>query len=368
LGTLCWGTARCQEHNDQITVVIPALQKGSSDIRDTDAPLMSYLFAQSILCYFDRGSGNVHRSAVVQIPSPLDDDKPATLATLARINGAQMAVSMKAIRQSGGALIYTTLEIPPRYRDFRLTPVEVIHLTFDGASISLDVPTRYTVFPALFLSADMLRTTYRDGGFDKLCPIDKRRCDDSKQPIIITGPCKTLGNEIPYSETMRYLELNTTSVAIYNRQCYSQKWPAEGPIDMPVVNFIVGVQRFFAGDWTAAREKMLSIAATSSGTKESIIIQAYLYLVRISLQTKNIPDAQQYMDQAVKLNSRDPNVIETRRFLHLWTLINTINDKNANAKLNFATVGRELSKEPSFVQARYQALLGKIRTHLKRAR
>jgi hypothetical protein len=60
------GHASAQAGQDQITIVIPAVQRGSADLKDTDAAWMSYIVGQSIKRYFVRPQG-VHRSALLSI-------------------------------------------------------------------------------------------------------------------------------------------------------------------------------------------------------------------------------------------------------------------------------------------------------------
>src|SRR4051812_4364144 len=74
---------------DQISVVIPAVEKRSTNLTDSDGALISYILALSMKRYFLHSDG-ANRSSVVLVPAPVPDDKPATLAKLARINGAQI--------------------------------------------------------------------------------------------------------------------------------------------------------------------------------------------------------------------------------------------------------------------------------------
>src|SRR4051794_12426168 len=78
--------------HDQIAIVIPAVQKRSANLTDTDAALISYILAQSIKRHFQRSEG-ANRSAVITVPAPLSDDNPTALEKLARINGAQITLS-----------------------------------------------------------------------------------------------------------------------------------------------------------------------------------------------------------------------------------------------------------------------------------
>src|SRR6266478_6742547 len=86
-----------QPGHDQISIVIPAVQKRSTSLTDTDAALISYILAQGMKRHFQRSEG-ANRSAVILVPAPLSDDRPAALEKLTRINGAQIALSMKAFR------------------------------------------------------------------------------------------------------------------------------------------------------------------------------------------------------------------------------------------------------------------------------
>jgi hypothetical protein len=150
-----------QPAHDQISIVIPAVQKRSTNLSESDAALISYIVAQNIKRYFLRsaGSGAVQfsRSAVITVPAPLGDSKPRATEKLARINGAQIALSMKAFRQLHGAVIDIVMVIPERYQDFRTNPVETLNLDFEGSRLSLDIPSRYMSFPSAFLSDDIIK-------------------------------------------------------------------------------------------------------------------------------------------------------------------------------------------------------------------
>ena len=190
-----------QTASDQITIVIPAVQRGTADLSERDAELISFVFGQSIKRYFLRGE-NMHRSALVTIPAPLVGNQLSAMSTLARINGAQIAVLMKAYRQLDGALISTVMAIPESYRDFRTMPFEVLSVAFSDKRIKLDVPSRYVLFPSFFLGPDILKK-YKSGSYREVCPID--RCDTDRTPKVV-GRCLRLGDDIKFSDTIRYRE------------------------------------------------------------------------------------------------------------------------------------------------------------------
>jgi hypothetical protein len=144
------GRAAAQSGYDQISVVIPAVQSGSTNLTGADAALISYILAQSMKRYFLRSEG-ANRSVIVIVPASVPDNRPTSLQKLARINGAQIALSMKAFRQLNGALIDIIMVIPEAYQDFRTDPIETLDLNFEGTHLKLEAPSRYMTFPAVFL-------------------------------------------------------------------------------------------------------------------------------------------------------------------------------------------------------------------------
>ena len=87
--------------------------------------------------------------------------------------------------------------------------------------------------------------------------------------------------------------------------CYQQELPEAGPLWPAGVDFIVGVQRYFVGDWVVARERMLAVASAGIAFKSDIRLQAYLYLARISLQQGNTGDAGKFLKSANAINEKD---------------------------------------------------------------
>lgn len=271
--------AAAQTANDQVSIVISSVLKGTANLKDADAALISYILAQSIKRYFMRSPGT-HRSAVIIVPAPLPDKKPSTIETLARINGAQIVLSMRAFRHVKGALIDIVMVIPERYRDFRTNPVEVLHLDFEGSQLSLDIPSRFISFPSVFLTDNIIKQ-YEAETYRSLCPIDS--CDTDRDPVI-TGPCRLLGTDVPYSQPSRYYAIwRTKAILRLDDVCYLQKWPLDGPVSEPVIDFVTGVQRFFAADRTAAKELLTAVANSTLSRQSSIVLQAYLYLIRLSI-------------------------------------------------------------------------------------
>src|SRR5262249_10893677 len=153
--------------------------------------------------YFLRLHPGVQRSAIHTVSAPLKGIKPTSISTLARVNGAQIAIVMKAFPQLDGALIHAVMSIPTSYEDFRTNPVEILNLDFEGKRISLDIPSRYVVLDSLFLTNQSLQM-YKDGQYRDLCPID--RCDVDQPPNVV-GKCLRLGVDIPLSYVVRYLHI-----------------------------------------------------------------------------------------------------------------------------------------------------------------
>lgn len=360
MAPLDYGAA--QPAHDQISIVIPSVQKGTTNLSDADAARISYILALSIKRHFLRAEG-VGRSAVVTVPALLGDNKPSAIGKLTRINGAQIALSMKAFRQLKGTLIDIVMVIPERYQDFRTDPVEVLGFDFDGSHLSLDIPNRYMTFPSVFLSDDIINM-YRADTYRKLCPID--RCETEQTPKI-TGKCLVLGADIQYATPLRYYELGKTDAVIrLNDACYLQKLPANDPISEPVIDFVTGVQRFFAGDKTGAKERMTAVINSTLGRKSSVLLQAYLYLVRISIQTNNVNDAKKYMGLAMSINKRDSNVLETGRFLDFWVLTRSVQSRSTDAKMLLASIENDLGEEPEIIRKPYKALLDRLRVRVRK--
>jgi len=351
--------------------VIPAVQKGSTDLTDADAALLAYIFAQSIKYHFVRNPGSgVHRSAIITIPAALDDNRASSINKLVRINGAQIGIEIKAVRELNGALMSAIMTVPGRYQDFRTNPAEVLQLNFEGERLSLNVPTRYIVLPRVFLSEEIIKL-YGNGGYRNLCPLQS--CDLG-QPRNITGSCLRLGEEVPYSAITRYYMIKPPdSVVYFNGTCYSQKWPANGPTSEPVTDFIAGVQRFFAGDQVApatpdpdepvhsAEELMNSVVRNAHDGKSNIVLQAYLYLARIAIHKADFVEAQKDVEMAMRINKRDPDVLETGRFLSFCLAVRSIQSGSPAAKTIVGQIDHELADEPQIVRQQYDGLLNRLK-------
>lgn len=351
-----------QTANDQISIVIPSVLKGSANLRDTDAALISYILGQSIKRHFVRSPGT-HRSAIITVPAPLTDHKPSMIRKLARINGAQIALLMRAFRQTKGMLIDIVMVVPETYRDFRTNPVEVLHLDFEGSQLSLDIPSKYMSFPSVFLDNDVIKQ-YEANTYRNLCPID--RCDTDRKPKV-TGPCRLLGVDVPYSEPSRYYEISgTTAVLRLDNVCYLQKWPVGGPVSQPVIDFVAGVERFFSADRTVAKELMIAVVSSTLSKQSGVVLQAYLYLVRLSIQTNSVEAAKRYMNLAFSINRKDPNVLETNRFLNFWSLTRAVQSHSPNAKTLITVIDNDLKEEPAFIRRPYQELLDRLKAKVQR--
>jgi hypothetical protein len=352
------GLAAAQPGLDQISVVIPAVEKRSTNLTDADAALISYILAQSMKRYFLRSEGS-NRSSVVIVPAPVPDDKPATLAKLAKINGAQIALSLKAFRQKKGVLIDIVMVIPEPYPDFRTDPLEALSLDFKGLNLRLDVPSKYMSFPALFLTNATI-DLYRADTYRRLCPIN--RCDSDVTPKI-TGPCKILGRDIPFSTPTRYYEMaHTEAIMRLEDTCYLQKMPATPPVSQPVIDFITGVERFFAGDRADAKGHMNAVIAGMANKNSNLVLQAYLYLARLSIQMKNLKDARQYTSSALAINSKDPSVLDTYRFLQFSLLARAVEDQSPDATTLIADIEKDLGAQPKTISRPYEAMLNRLRT------
>jgi hypothetical protein len=349
--------AATQPAHDQISVVIPAVQKQSTDLTDADAALISYILAQSLKRYFLRLEGT-HRSAVIIVPAPLPEDKPATLAKLGRINGGQIVLSMKAFRHRQGALIDIVMVIPEPYRDFRTDPLETLDLDFEGTHLKLDVPSRFMSFPTVFLENDIIKL-YKADTYRKLCPIN--RCDSDLTPKII-GACKLLGADVSYATPSRYYEIGRTEAILrLGDGCYRQQLPIQGPVSQPVIDFVAGVQRFFAGDRIAAKERMNAVVKSALSKNSNVVIQAYLYLVRISIQTNNVIDAKRFMNLAMSINNSDPTILETNRFLEFWLLAHSVQSRSPDATTLVASIEKDLNAQPKFIRRPYEKLLVQLK-------
>jgi hypothetical protein len=354
--------AAAQPGRDQISVVIPAVERGSTNLTDADAALISYILAQSMKRYFLRSEGT-NRSSVIIVPASVPDDRPATLEKLARINGAQIVLSMKAFRQLKGALIDIIMVIPEPYRDFRTDPLEALVLDFEGTNLKLDVPSRYMSFPAVFLNNSTIEL-YKADTYRKLCPID--RCDSDRTPKI-SGTCKLLGADVPFATPTRYYEMaRSEAIMRLGDTCYLQKIPAASPVSQPVIEFVTGVERFFAGDWMDAKQRMNAVISSALNRNSNLIIQAYLYLVRISIKTNNLDDAKRYMNLALAINSKDPNALETYRFLGLWLLARSVQSRSPDTAALIANVEKDLEAQPKMFRRPYEALLGQLKAKTQR--
>jgi hypothetical protein len=359
-GTAVPAHSGAQTATDQIAIVIPAVQRGTADLNAKDAELISFILGQSIKRYFLRGD-KMHRSALVTIPAPLASNQLAAMSTLARVNGAQIAVFMKAYRQLDGALISTVMTIPEPYRDFRTMPFEVLNLTFKEKRISLDVPSRYVLFPSFFLEPDVLQK-YKSGSYREICPID--RCDTDQVPNVV-GKCLRLGDDVRLSETVRYREFaKTEALLMLDGVCYQQKLPANGPLSQPVLDFIVGVHRYFVGDWSVARKRMLAVTSAGAGLKADIRLQAYLYLSRISLRLDSDSDARNFLESASAINEKDPGVSETRQFLNFWLLARSVQAGAPDRAALLTQTARDLSKLPPTLQRPYLGLLEALKASI----
>lgn len=358
-GLMAWiNCGVAQTANDQISIVIPSVLKGNANLRDADAALISYILGLSIKRYFVRVPG-MHRSAIITVPAPLTDHKPSVIKKLARINGAQIALLMRAFRQAKGVLIDIVMVIPERYRDFRTNPVEVLHLDFEGSQLSLDIPSKYMSFPtSVFLKNEGIEQ-YRN-----LCPI--ARCDTDRKPKII-GPCRLLGVDVPYSQPSRYYEISgTTAILRLDDVCYLQKWPADGPVSQPIIDFVAGVERFFAADRAVAKERMTAVVSSTLSEQSSVVLQAYLYLVRLSIQTNSVDAAKHYMELALSINRKDPNVLETNHFLTFWLLTRAVRSHSRDAKVLVSVIDNDLKEEPAFIRRPYQELLDRLKAKVRR--
>jgi hypothetical protein len=349
-------SCRAEPGYDQIALVIPAVQHKEMDLDDETATWMSYIVGQSIKLYSRHLSG-MHRSAVVIIPARLGTTDPSTIARLARINGAQIALVLTAFRQASGILVDAVMAVPDRYHDLRTDPLEVLDLTFDGARISLDIPSRYVSFTNLFLSDDVMKG-YTAGPYRELCPLDKQ----CKQP---RGECRLLGRDIPLSEVVRYLEIGTTAKLIYNGVCYAQKWPATRAVSGPVIDFIAGVQRYFAGDWERSMERMAAVVESEQSSVD-MVLQAYLYLARGSVRLKNPDDAFKYVRLASLIGEQDPKFLETKLFLNFWLLIRSIESSSPERKTLLSRLENDVMSESPFVRRRYQDMLNRLKLHIAR--
>jgi hypothetical protein len=363
LGLITWSHhGAAQQANEQISIVIPSVLKGTTNLRDSDAALISYIVAQSIIRYFLRSPGT-HRSSVILIPGPLTDHSPSTIKTLARINGAQIALLMRAFLQKRGVLLDIVMVIPEQYRDFRTDPAEVLNLDFEGSQLRLDIPSRYVAFPGVFLDEDIIKE-YKADTYRKLCPID--RCDTDRKPKI-TGQCRLFGVDVPFWKPLRYYELwGTTAILNMDGVCYQQRRPAEGPISEPIIDFVAGVERYFAADGAVAKKLMAAVVSSSLSKQSNIVLQAYLYLVRISIQANNVDEAKRYMDLALSANKRDLNVLETSRFLNFWLLTRAVQSHAPGAAALTKTIDNDLSGEPTFIRQPYQELLDRLKAKVER--
>jgi hypothetical protein len=356
--------AAAEPGHDQISVVIPAVQKRSTSLTDADAALISYILAQSMKRHFLRSEGS-NRSAIILVPAPVQDDRPATLEKLARINGAQIALSMKAFHQLKGALIDIIMVIPEPYRDFRTDPLEVLDLKFEGANLKLDVPSRYMSFPTVFLNKETIEL-YKADTYRKLCPLD--RCDSDRPPKGV-GHCKVLGADVSFATPTRYYEMGRTEgIVRLGDTCYRQQFPGTGPVSQPVIDFVTGVERFFAGDRPAAKERLDAVISSGLSKTSNLIIQAYLYLVRISIQTNDLDDAKRYVKLALAVNSKDPSVLETYRFLQFWLLARAVQSRSPESVMLIQSIESDFEEQPKMFRRPYEALLTQLKAKAQEGR
>jgi hypothetical protein len=270
---------------------------------------------------------------------------------------------MKAFRQLHGAVIDIVMVIPERYQDFRTNPVETLNLDFEGSRLSLDIPSRYMSFPSAFLSDDIIKL-YKADTYRKLCPID--RCDTDRTPKI-TGKCQLLGVDVPFSTPSRYYEIGRVDAILrLQDSCYLQKWPVNSPVSQPVIDFITGVERFFAGDSTVAKERMNAVTNSTLNRKGDLVLQAYLYLTRSSIQTNSVDDAKRYMALAISINKKDPNVLETKRFLDFWLLNRLVQSRSADANALVASIQNDLGAEPAIIRRPYENLLARFKAEIQK--
>jgi hypothetical protein len=356
--------AHGQAVHDQIAIVIPAVEHSSADFDSADAVLMSFIVGQNIGWYFVREEGQkkFNKSAIVTVTAPLKDARPASIAALARINGAQIAVVMKAFRRLDGTLIHAVMSIPTPYRDFRTDPVEILNLEFDGKRLALDVPSRYVVFPSLFVTSEIMKL-YKDGRFREICKIDQCKTDQSEPKV--TGNCLRIGVDIPFSAVLRYVEKGQNSIIRRPDGCYLHKLPNTPPVSQPVIDFIGGVGRYFVGDWDRARSRMLAVIDSKADRQSNIVLEAYLYLARASLKLGNLNDATSYLQSAYSINEKDARVIETKRFLDFASLVRAVNSNSLTQKREIlARIENDLAREPNFLRKRYEEILGKLKARV----
>jgi hypothetical protein len=343
---------------DQIAIVIPIIEAAPRAIPPSEAGIMTYLLAQSVRWHFRQNEPSVEKSSAVLVPAQPNGLEIATATKLARINGAQLALVMKGIRQFDGTKIHGVLAIPKNYTDFRNNHLEVLSLSYGTSTLKLDVPSRFTVLPDFYISDRDIKT-FGARKYLSLCPVTPSTPCESRNKLDASKTCEILGEKnSSLFETRRLTELGPTiMLKAANGQCFRQLHPTVAVLQKPTIDFVSGVERFFAGDWPQVISLMSSVVQSKLLKGSDIALQANLYMVRSCIRQNDAKCASEYMIRAEMINSRDTRVVKTRIFLEGWNIVNSLPAHPVNAAKEFNNLNALLKLQPSFVRESYTELV-----------
>lgn len=73
------------------------------------------------------------------------------------------------------------------------------------------------------------------------------------------------------------------------------------------------------------------------------------------------------MSLAVSINRKDPNVLQTGRFLRFWLLTRAVQSRaTADARALLTIIDNDLNGEPAFIRRPYQEMLDRLKAEVRK--